>query len=163
MIKILYLTIFIFATTIAQAQVSEPQIDDTELELIEIDETVEIICGFPEISRFPLYPGCERLKTRKDQQKCFANQISQFIHTEFSQKFTQNRKLPEGKIRIQTLFYIDSNGKPAKIRVKGPTPELEKEAIRVISRLPQMKPALQRRRPVEYPVSIPILIENKWK
>ena len=163
MIKTLYLTIFIFTVTIAQAQVSEPNIDDAELELIEIDETVEIVCRYPAISRFPLYPGCERLKTRKDQQKCFADKTTQFITSEFNQKLNSNKDLPEGKIRIQTLFYIDTNGKPTKIRVKAPTHELEKETIRVISNLPKMKPALQRNRPVEYPVSIPIIIENKWK
>ena len=164
MIKTLYLVIFILSTTISQSQVSELQINHIEPDAIEINkETSETTGCYTIYSRFPVYPGCEKLQSYSTQKKCFANKIFLFVTSAFNKKMISNKNLPQGKIRIQTLFYIDTNGKPTKISVKAPTLELEKEAIRVISLLPKMKPALQRDRPVEYPVSIPIIIENKWK
>ena len=45
------------------------------------------------------------------------------------------------------------------IRARAPHGELEEEAIRVISQLPQMKPGIQRGKAVTVPYSLPIIFE----
>ena len=51
---------------------------------------------------------------------------------------------------------IGKDGVISEIRMRGPDKNLEKEAERIISKLPQMTPGKQRGKPVRVPFSIPI-------
>lgn len=53
-------------------------------------------------------------------------------------------------------FIISRYGSIIGIRMHGPDKNLEKEAERIISKLPKMIPGKQRERPVRVPFSIPI-------
>ena len=54
-------------------------------------------------------------------------------------------------------FVIERDGSITNIEVlKSPDRNLEKEAIRIINKLPKMIPGKQRGRPVRVPFSIPI-------
>jgi protein TonB len=58
--------------------------------------------------------------------------------------------------RVLTTFIIDKDGTITNIQMRGPDKNLEVEAKRIISLLPQMIPGKQRGRPVRMPFSIPI-------
>ena len=58
--------------------------------------------------------------------------------------------------RVYVNFIISKNGSITNIRMRGPDKNLEKEAARIIGRLPKMTPGKQRGRPVRVPFSIPI-------
>lgn len=58
--------------------------------------------------------------------------------------------------RVLTTFIIDKDGTITNIQVRGPDKNLEVEAKRIISLLPQMIPGKQRGRSVRVPFSIPI-------
>ena len=58
--------------------------------------------------------------------------------------------------RVYVNFIISKNGNITNIRMRGPDKNLEKEAERIIARLPRMTPGKQRGRPVRVPFSIPI-------
>ena len=60
----------------------------------------------------------------------------------------------QGRVFVQ--FTIGKDGSISGIRTRGPDKNLEKEANRIISRLPTMTPGKQRGRPVRVPFSIPI-------
>ena len=51
---------------------------------------------------------------------------------------------------------INKDGTITGIRTRGPDKNLEKEANRIIAKLPKMTPGKQRGRPVRVPFSIPI-------
>jgi len=58
--------------------------------------------------------------------------------------------------RVFVNFIISKDGSITDIKMRGPDKNLEKEAKRIISLLPQMIPGKQRGRPVRVPFSIPI-------
>ena len=60
----------------------------------------------------------------------------------------------QGRVYVQ--FIISKDGSITGIRTRGPDKNLEKEAQRIIERLPVMIPGKQRGRTVRVPFSIPI-------
>ena len=58
--------------------------------------------------------------------------------------------------RVYVNFIISKDGSITNVRMRGPDKNLEKEASRIISKLPKMIPGKQRGRPVRVPFSIPI-------
>ena len=58
--------------------------------------------------------------------------------------------------RVYVNFIISKDGSISNIRMRGPDKNLEKEAARIIGKLPNMTPGKQRGRPVRVPFSIPI-------
>ena len=58
--------------------------------------------------------------------------------------------------RVYVNFIISKDGSIKNIRMRGPDKNLEKEAARIIGKLPNMTPGKQRGRPVRVPFSIPI-------
>ena len=58
--------------------------------------------------------------------------------------------------RVYVNFIISKDGSISNIRMRGPDKNLEKEAARIIGKLPKMTPGKQRGRPVRVPFSIPI-------
>ena len=109
------------------------------------------------IEEKPTFFACQGLKgAAKDA--CFNEQMKKFV--------TQNFKYPskaleneiEGKILVE--FIIDTNGnvsnvKPLLVR-NANNPDLEKEALRIIGKLPKMKPGKQGNETVNVRYTIPI-------
>ena len=60
------------------------------------------------------------------------------------------------QVRVFVQFTIGKDGSISGIRTRGPNKNLEKEADRIISKLPRMKPGKLRGRPVRVPFSVPI-------
>ena len=61
--------------------------------------------------------------------------------------------------RVSVVFVIDKDGSITNVQARGPKGGelLEKEALRVISKLPKIKPGLQRGKPVKIKFSIPFV------
>ena len=69
----------------------------------------------------------------------------------------QDIGLSSGSIqRIFVMFKIEKNGDIVDVRARAPHKTLEKEAIRVIGKLPKMVPGKQRNKPVGVKYSLPI-------
>ena len=54
---------------------------------------------------------------------------------------------------------IDKNGEIINIRAKAPHKRLEKEAIKVVNKLPKMEPGKQRNRNIGVKYTLPIVFE----
>ena len=63
----------------------------------------------------------------------------------------------QGRVFVQ--FTIGKDGTISGIRTRGPDKNLEKEASRIMNKLPRMTPGKQRGRPVRVPFSIPIIFK----
>ena len=103
----------------------------------------------------PVFPGCESLTTNKEKIDCMSSKINSFIRRKFR---TDNLSgLDSGKKHsIYVQFKIDDKGDVVDIKAKANHPSLKKEAARVISKLPKMKPGKQGDTNVNVIYGIPI-------
>ncbi|MBQ4822128.1 M56 family metallopeptidase [Aquimarina sp. MMG016] len=114
---------------------------------------------FGVIEKVPGFPGCEGL-VESESKKCFTQKITQFVGSEFNTKLGDELELT-GIQRIYVRFKINHKGKIVDVKARGPQPELETEAIRVIQKLPQMTPGVHDGVNVGVMYSLPIAFEIK--
>jgi len=107
------------------------------------------------VEEVPIYPGCEGLN-KKESKKCFTKQISKFVNKRFNTSVAEYSNI-SGKQRIWVEFTIDKTGEVVDIFAKSPYKQLEKEAIRVVDKLPKMIPGKQRTRSVSVKYTLPIV------
>ncbi|MBV1922943.1 MAG: energy transducer TonB, partial [Flavobacteriaceae bacterium] len=118
----------------------------------------QISLHFGVIEKVPTYPGCTGEK--EELKKCFSQKIMQFVGSEFNTKVGKESKV-SGKQRIVVDFKIDNTGKIANVKAKADYAELEKEAIRVINKLPEMLPGEHNGKKVGVKYTLPIVFEIK--
>jgi protein TonB len=105
------------------------------------------------VDQVPVFPGCETV-AREDQLSCFNEQMAAHIRKHF--------KYPEAAIdlgirgKVNVSFTIDERGMISSLEMRGPSTILEKEAERIILKLPAMSPGRQGGKPVRVPYSLPI-------
>ncbi|MDB4113327.1 energy transducer TonB [Flavobacteriaceae bacterium] len=101
----------------------------------------------------PIYPGCEKV-AKSQRRQCFQDQINKHIRKNFRYPEIAQEMGIQGRVYVN--FVIAKDGSITNVRMRGPDKNLEKEAARIISKLPSMTPGKQRGRPVRVPFSIPI-------
>ena len=106
----------------------------------------------------PIFKGCEGL-SKKENKICFEEQMRKFIQKNFDVELAQELGLNSGKKKIFTQFVIDENGNIINVLVKAPHPKLEKEAQRVIDKLPKFTPGKQRGNAVKVRYALPITFQ----
>ena len=128
-----------------------------EVERVEIEEEVEEIdVHFAVIEDVPVYPGCENVE--KDQLRtCFQDKINKHILKNFRYPEIAQEMGIQGRVYVN--FVISKEGNITNIKMRGPDKNLEKEAHRIISLLPNITPGKQRGKPVNVPFSIPIVFK----
>ncbi|WP_053002148.1 energy transducer TonB [Kordia jejudonensis] len=109
-----------------------------------------------------IYPGCSSAKTNEERKRCMSTKISQFIAKRFNTRLGKKLGL-DGVQRIYVVFKINLQGKPVDIRARGPHPRLEKEAIRIIKKLPKMIPATIENIPISVAYTLPIVFTVRGK
>ena len=112
------------------------------------------------IEKVPVYPGCEDYSTNDDRKKCMSDKITKLVNRKFNTDIGSEYGI-SGKQRIFTQFTIDKNGNVSDIKIRGPHDALEKEAKRVINKIPKMEPGLQRQVPVGVIYTLPILYDAR--
>jgi len=105
------------------------------------------------IDQVPVFPGCE---DAKDQKACLVQKISDHVSANFDVSVSKELDLEPGKKKVYVQFKIDKTGTVVDIKARGPHEELEKEAQRVVSGLPQMQPGEENGRKVGVKYTLPI-------
>ena len=143
-----------------EEEIEETVIESTETDEEEIIEVVEVIeeyedidVPFAVIEDVPIFPGCERVN-KSERRNCFQEQMNKHIKRNFRYPEIAQEMGIHGRVYVN--FIISKNGSITNIRMRGPDKNLEKEAQRIIAKLPRMTPGKQRGRPVRVPFSIPI-------
>ncbi len=126
-----------------------------EIEVEEVEEDIEV--PFAVIENVPVFPGCEK-GNNAAKKKCMSDKIAKFVNRKFNTELASDLGL-SGRQRINVIFKIDKSGNITGVRARAPHPGLEKEAKRVISLLPKMKPGKQRGKAVTVPYSLPIIFQ----
>lgn len=145
-----------------EEEVEETVIESTETdqeEIVEVedieveDDFDDVDVPFAVIEDVPIFPGCEKV-AKSQRRPCFQEQMNKHIRKNFRYPEIAQEMGIQGRVYVQ--FVIAKDGSITGIRMRGPDKNLEKEAKRIISRLPKMTPGKQRGRAVRVPFSIPI-------
>lgn len=131
----------------------------SETELIEVVKEVPVskafddenVVPFSVIEEAPIFPGCENAENK---HKCFNEQIQRHIRKNF--RYPEEAQVKGVQGRVSVMFTIQEDGTIGNIRMRGPDVNLEKEAARIIGKLPQMVPGKQKGKAVKVPFSVPI-------
>ena len=144
----------IIETTIDATETTQETeiLEATDIEVIEEPDEVEV--NWITIEEVPVFPGCEK---EKDKRACFNEMMQKHIQKNFRYPEMAQELGLEG--RVSTQFIINKDGSIGAIRKRGPHELLEKEAERILSKLPKMTPGKQRGTAVKVPFSIPILFK----
>ncbi len=135
-------SIFIFTSTLC-AQEEEKQ-EDVSFDIIE---------------KVPVYPGCTG-DDNKVLKQCMSDNVAAFINKRFNIRKT-SRGLASGTYTIFVAFKIDTDGQVMGIIARGPNRATEKEAKRVMKKLPTMIPGQQKGENVGVIYSLPIKFNVK--
>ncbi|MCT4629006.1 energy transducer TonB [Winogradskyella sp.] len=132
---------------------TEPvKVDDIQTVDVPVDPP---LVDFIKVEKVPVYPGCERKKTNDDKRKCMSQKISKLVSKKFNTDVASEHGIT-GLQKITTQFTVDKNGNITNIKIRGPHPALEREANRVINKIPSMKPGYQQDKPVGVIYNLPI-------
>ena len=144
-----------------EEDVEETVIESTEtneeeiVEIVEVEEEEEDVdVPFAVIEDVPIFPGCEGV-AKSERRNCFQEKMNKHIRKNFRYPEIAQEMGIQGRVYVN--FIISKEGSITNIRMRGPDKNLEKEAERIISKLPKMTPGKQRGRAVRVPFSIPII------
>jgi protein TonB len=130
---------------------------DLDAEVVAIDsiavmeESEDEIIPFVLIEEVPVFPGCE---DRQDKRACFQTMMIDHVKKNFSYPESAVQMGLEGRVYVS--FTIEKDGSIGDIRMRGPDKILEKEAARIIRKLPKMTPGKQRGKEVRVPFTLPV-------
>mgnify|MGYP005997544827 CR=1 FL=1 len=143
-------------------------ISNEEPTFIDLDSFEEVIeeeeiqyCNFGgdipfiNIQDAPVFKGCENLSKEKNK-RCFDKKMKQFVQRNFDIELANEIGLHSGKHKIQTQFVIDDKGEVVDIKIRTAYKALEKEANRIIKKLPKFKPGKQNSKTVKVRYNLPI-------
>ncbi|MDC0916500.1 energy transducer TonB [Flavobacteriaceae bacterium] len=144
-----------------EEDVEETVIESTEtneeeiVEIVEVEEEEEDVdVPFAVIEDVPIFPGCEGV-AKSERRNCFQEKMNKHIRKNFRYPEIAQEMGIQGRMYVNLI--ISKDGSITNIRMRGPDKNLEKEAERIISKLPKMTPGKQRGRAVRVPFSIPII------
>ncbi|WP_372917833.1 energy transducer TonB [Salegentibacter sp.] len=151
-----------------EEEVEEDEIESTETDMDEIVEVEEVVeapeeevvedVPFAVIENVPIYPGCENMKNNEERKQCMSQKIQQHVNREFNKDLGSELGL-SGVNRVIVQFKIDEKGDIVDVMSRAPHPRLEREAARVINKLPKMQPGKQRGKAVGVMYSLPIVFQ----
>ncbi|MBO0591826.1 TonB family protein [Cellulophaga sp. E16_2] len=132
---------------------NNPNLDTRKLAFVDPDDGIDETIPFAVLEDAPIFPGCESV-SKSERKTCFEESMQKHILKNFRYPEVAVETRTQGKVYI--MFTIGKDGNIEDVRLKGPAKILEKEAARIIDKLPQMKPGMQRLQPVKVSFSIPI-------
>ncbi|WP_396601709.1 hypothetical protein [Algibacter sp. R77976] len=107
----------------------------------------------------PVYHGCENL-TIEETRECFNNKVSTFIKREFNLSVSKDLNLSEPK-QVEAFFIIDKKGNLTGMKVRDSEVNIQAEILRVLRKMPVIKPATHNKESVSVLCSIIVTYGNE--
>ncbi|AEH01229.1 energy transducer TonB [Lacinutrix sp. 5H-3-7-4] len=120
------------------------------------DETYSILA----VQKVPVYPGCERAKNNTERRACMSQKLGKLIQRKFDTGLGSDLGL-NGRQKIYVNFKINKQGNVEIQKIRSPHQKLDKEAKRVVSKIPKMQPGKNNDRAVEVSYNLPIIFDVK--
>lgn len=111
-----------------------------------------------DVERVPVFPGCESASSNEERMACMSEKLTKLIQRKFNTDLAADLGL-SGVQKIYVQFRIDDQGRVTDIQSRSPYSQLEKEAERVVSKIPVMTPGMQRNTPVSVIYNLPIAFQ----
>ena len=92
-----------------------------------------------DVENTPVYNGCEELLI-EETRECFNNKVSTFIMREFNLSVSKDLNLSEPK-QVEAFFIINEKGNLTGMKVRNSEVTVQAEILRVLRKMPVMKPA----------------------
>ncbi len=109
----------------------------------------------------PIFPGCEKMTNNLEYRNCMSDKIRKFIGKKFNTNIVDDVE-DKKEQRIIVQFTINDKGYVTQVKARAPNKKLEKEAIRVLSKLPKLKPGRQGNTNVAVQYMIPITFKTGY-
>lgn len=108
--------------------------------------------------KFPIFPGCKNSKNILNLKACFSKGVQKHFAKNFDSKIPNKLGLSTGRKRVFIGFKISKKGKVIDIMARAPHKKIKEEVIRVMKRLPKMKPGSHGGTLVNVKYSIPFTL-----
>jgi protein TonB len=126
-----------------------------EIEDVFVEEEEEEVYNFQIVESKPVFPGCENEPTDAAKEACFNKQIMRHVKNNFNYPEIAKEMGVQGRVIVS--FVISKTGKIENVTVlRGVDKNLDKEATRIVNKIPGMSPAKQRGKPVPVQFMLPI-------
>jgi len=102
----------------------------------------------------PVYPGCEQ---SNEKMSCMREQILNLIGQNFNPSELSNIK--EKPVIIETEFTITRDGIIEINEIKTENKKLKMELLRVLSKIPPVKPAEKEGKPIDIRYKLPLIFQ----
>ena len=112
-----------------------------------------------EVEIAPVYNGCEEL-SEEEIMECFNNKVSTFINREFNLSLSKDLNLSEPN-QVEAFFIINENGNLTGMKVRNSELTIQAEILRVLRKMPVMKPAIHNGKSVAVLCSIIVKYGNE--
>jgi len=106
----------------------------------------------------PVYNGCEDLSI-EETKECFNNKVTTFFKREFNLSVSKDLNLSGPKL-VEVFFIINENGNLTGMKVRDSEVTVQAEILRVLRKIPVMKPANQNGKSVSVLCSIVVTYGN---
>ncbi len=113
----------------------------------------DIVVPIDALREVPVFPGCEKVSL-EERKGCFQRKMTRHVQRVFNYPELDRMQGNEGKVHV--LFRIGKDGSIGHIEMRGPTRSMEREAERIISKLPKMMPGKKDGKAVNVSFYIPI-------
>lgn len=110
---------------------------------------------FSNASEAPLFPGCSAKMTNAERASCFNEKIGKFVQKNFDTGIAND--LQENLVKFTVVFTIDEHGDVTDVIVKSKLSAIEKEAKRLMNKLPDMIPGKFNKQAVRVQYALPIV------
>ena len=153
--RILCLFLFIYNFSFSQTE----KIEVTEVKVLDNIENIDdAIISYFELEQIPLFDSCKNVE-KPLQRNCFNEEMKK--HVEKHLKYPKKAKENKIECRVHVEIEIDKEGKTTFKRVKLNLKDeyailFEEEVKRIIAKLPQFLPAMQRGKNVKTSTVFPI-------
>jgi len=144
-----------------QPVIPEPPIKAPPVKPAPPKPPVKTIVHNNEVDQVPVFPGCEGLNTNTERIKCLSNKLTKHVQRKFDTNIAEEKGL-NGKQTIRVRFTIDQTGNVTDIKAISKHAALEKEAKRVIAKVPQMKPGIEENKIVSVIYDLPIIFQVQY-
>ena len=141
--------------------ISEPPITNTPVDPGSIKVTKVIdddLVDWIYLEKVPVYPGCEKANTNDQRKKCMSEKLAKLVQRNFDQNLMSELGF-SGIQKIDVQFKIDKTGTITDIKARAPHDALKEEALRIANKIPNMKPGLQRAKPVSVIYNLPVVLK----
>ncbi|AUC83297.1 energy transducer TonB [Lacinutrix sp. Bg11-31] len=125
--------------------------DDPSLVIEDIEPIINIMA----VQQVPIFPGCEKETNNEGRRKCLSEKLSKLVQRKFDTDVATDLGIT-GKQKIYVSFKINKLGEVEIIETKAKHTALEKEANRVVGKIPTMQPGKNNNKPVVVSYMLPI-------